>query len=58
MPDDNKRKQDSQEDATLREDEPIPAASDEKVLEETARLAREGRKQLESDPKEPKPGKE
>lgn len=37
---------------TRHEDEPIPSASDEKVLEETARLAREGRKELESDPKE------
>jgi hypothetical protein len=58
MPDDTKRQQETQDDATLREDEPIPAASDEKVLEETARLAREGRKQLESDPREPRPGKE
>jgi len=56
MTNDTKRTQDPQEDATLREDEPIPAASDEKVLEETARLAREGRKQLESDPKESRPG--
>lgn len=58
MPDDTKRKQERQDDGTLREDEPIPAASDEKVLEETARLAREGRKQLESDPRESRPGKE
>jgi hypothetical protein len=42
------------EDGTVGSDEPIPRASDDKVLEETARLAREGRKQLESDPKEPK----
>ena len=49
------RQQQSQEEGTLREDEPIPHASDEKVLEETARLAREGRKELEADPKEPKP---
>lgn len=41
---------------TLREDEPIPSASDDKVLEETVRLAREGRRQLESDPKERRPG--
>lgn len=34
------------------EDEPLPAASDDKVLDETARLAREGRRELESDPKE------
>ena len=58
MPDETKRTQDTPQDATLREDEPIPAASDEKVLEETARLAREGRKQLESDPKESRPGSE
>lgn len=35
-------------------DEPIPAASDNEVIEDTARLAREGRKELESDPREPK----
>lgn len=35
-------------------DEPIPRASDDKVLEETARLAREGERELEQDPKEPK----
>jgi hypothetical protein len=58
MPNDTKRTQDQQDGATLREDEPIPAASDEKVLEETARLAREGRKQLESDPKESRPSSE
>jgi hypothetical protein len=39
------------QDAT-HEDEPIPAASDDKVLEDTARLAREGRKELENDPNE------
>ncbi|GAB3645546.1 hypothetical protein [Ramlibacter alkalitolerans] len=58
MPNDTKRNQDPQDGATLHEDDPIPAASDEKVLEETARLAREGRKQLESDPKESRPGSE
>jgi hypothetical protein len=41
---------------TGHEDEPLPAASDDKVLEETARMAREGRKQLEADEREPKPG--
>lgn len=41
-----------------REDQPIPTASEDKVLDETARLAREGRKELESDPKERKPGAE
>lgn len=43
---------------TGREDEPLPAASDDEVLDETARMAREGRRQLESDPKEPKPSSE
>ncbi|WP_186511104.1 hypothetical protein [Caenimonas sedimenti] len=42
----------------LREDEPIPAASEDRVLDETARLAREGRKKLEADPREPKPASE
>ena len=52
MPTENQRSQEAENDPKLREDEPIPAASDDKVLEETARLAREGRKQLESDPNE------
>jgi hypothetical protein len=43
---------------TQHEDEAIPAASDDHVLDETARLAREGRKDLASDPKEPKATKE
>ena len=43
---------------TSHEDEPIPSASDDRVLEETARLAREGRKELEADPKERKPASE
>jgi hypothetical protein len=43
------------EDETLREDEPLPPASEDKVLEETVRLAREGRRFLESDPREHKP---
>jgi hypothetical protein len=58
MPNDTKPMQDP--DATSgvgREDEPLPAASEDRVLDETARLAREGRKELEADPKEPKPGK-
>jgi hypothetical protein len=33
------------EDAKPREDQPIPAASEQEVLEETARLAREGLKE-------------
>jgi hypothetical protein len=43
---------------TVHEDEPIPTASEDRVLEETARLAREGRKELESDPRERKPASE
>jgi len=42
------------EDGKMREDQPIPAASEEKVLDETVRMAREGRKQRESE-SEPEP---
>ena len=35
------------------EDQPIPRASDDEVLNETARLAREGRRELEADDREP-----
>ena len=52
------RGREADNDATLREDEPIPAASEDKVLEETVRLAREGRRELESDPRERKPTSE
>jgi hypothetical protein len=45
----------AQNDPRTHEDEAIPAASEDRVLEETVRLAREGRKELESDPKEQKP---
>ena len=56
MPKETRKDQPVQDDdETLREDGPIPSASDEKVLDETVRLAREGRKELESDPKERKP---
>lgn len=55
MPDEMQRNPDRLEDGTLREDTAIPAASEDTVLEETARLAREGRKELENDPKERKP---
>lgn len=55
MPDDTNRNPEADNNGTLREDEPIPSASDDKVLDDTARLAREGRKELESDPKERKP---
>ncbi|HEX7890496.1 MAG TPA: hypothetical protein VF522_14130 [Ramlibacter sp.] len=41
-------------DSTESEDEPIPRASEDAVLEETARLVREGRKEREADPREPK----
>lgn len=44
--------QTADQDKPMREDEAMPEASEDRVLEETARLAREGRKQLESDPNE------
>ena len=40
---------------TQHEDEAIPSASDDRVIEQTARLFREGRKEREADPNEPKP---
>lgn len=46
----------SEQDKPLREDGPLPAASDDRVLDETARLAREGLKELESDPREHRQG--
>lgn len=55
MPTDHQRNTEAGNDPSTHEDEPIPAASEDKVLEETARLAREGRKELEADPKERKP---
>jgi hypothetical protein len=58
MPTEPNRNPASQEDATPHEDEPIPTASDDRVLDETARMAREGRKELEADPREPKPARE
>jgi hypothetical protein len=54
MPSEKQQSQDLDNDGTRREDEPMPSASDDKVLDETARLAREGRKELQSDPKESK----
>ncbi|HEX2545474.1 MAG TPA: hypothetical protein VHL79_11375 [Ramlibacter sp.] len=57
MPNDNTGRQ-AENDATMREDEPMPSASEDRVLEETARLAREGRKELEADPRESKPASE
>ncbi|NNU42631.1 hypothetical protein [Ramlibacter montanisoli] len=58
MPTENQRNSEGGNEASTREDEPIPAASEDKVLDETARLAREGRKELEADPKEQKPASE
>lgn len=57
MPNENQRNTEADDDdeGTGRADAPIPTASEDKVLEETARLAREGRKELESDPRERKP---
>lgn len=55
MPNEINREQEAGNDQTMREDEPMPAASEDKVLDDTARLAREGRRELESDPKERKP---
>lgn len=51
------QKQDPQNDSddVTREDEALPRASEDQVLEETARMAREGRKALDADPREPKP---
>lgn len=40
------------EDGKMREDVQVPRAPEDEVLEETARLAREGRRELENDPKE------
>ena len=57
MPREIQRGEEAQNDGTM-EDEPIPPASDEVVLEETARMAREGRKEREADPREPKPAAE
>ena len=55
MPNETSPGQPTENNGAQREDEPIPSASEDRVLEETARLAREGRKELESDPREPKP---
>lgn len=47
-----------EDDDTPREDQPIPLASDDEVVDETVRLAREGRKEREADPREPKAPRE
>jgi hypothetical protein len=44
------------QDKPMREDEALPEASEDKVLDETARMAREGRRELEADPKENRQG--
>jgi hypothetical protein len=54
MPTDDKPSPQPAKDGTGTPDEALPSASDDKVLEEAARLAREGRKELEADPKERK----
>jgi hypothetical protein len=56
MPNDQKRDEPAPADGTRHEDGPMPSASDSTVLEETARMAREGLKELEADPNERKPG--
>jgi hypothetical protein len=40
-------------DGQMREDEALPQASDDEVLNDTARLAREGQRQLDADEHEP-----
>lgn len=58
MPRENEPGASAENDRAGRADEPIPTASEDKVLEETARLAREGRKELDADPRESKPQQE
>lgn len=58
MPNEIPRGREAQDDGTVHEDEPLPAASEDEVLDETVRLAREGRKELDADPKERKPSSE
>jgi hypothetical protein len=55
MPKEMQPGQEARNDGTGSADEPIPTASEDRVLDETARLAREGRRELEADPKESKP---
>lgn len=55
MPTPPPRQPQAEGERALREDEPLPAASEDRVLEETARLAREGRKELDADPRESRP---
>ena len=56
MPTENQSSEQTENNGAQTEDEAIPSASDDKVLDETVRLAREGSKELQSDPKESKRG--
>ena len=56
MPIEKQTNEQAENNGTRTEDEAIPSASDDKVLDETVRLAREGKKELQSDPKESKRG--
>jgi hypothetical protein len=58
MPTQIDRSMEAENDETGGGDAPIPRASEDEVLKETARLVREGRKEREADPKEPKPASE
>ncbi|MBE7369044.1 hypothetical protein [Ramlibacter pallidus] len=58
MPTEINRGREADNDPTRHEDAPIPSASDDEVLDETVRLAREGRKERDADPREPKSTKE
>jgi hypothetical protein len=58
MPTENQTPPEAANDGSARADEPIPSASDDRVLEETVRLAREGQRQRDADPREPKTSKE
>lgn len=55
MPKESQRRPEAGNDEFMHEDDFIPRASEDAVLDETVRLARDGRKQLESDPWEHKP---
>lgn len=55
MPTENRPAPDAADDSGAGQgDAPVPRASDDEVLEETVRLAREGLRQRENDPREPK----
>jgi hypothetical protein len=48
MPEENQPRDPVHEDGKMREDVAVPRASDEEVLNETARLAREGRQERDA----------